>query len=457
MLPDLTMGYRSLEHDQVNKSLYTFIAVLFIAGLTACGLAPAAPATPTRTPQSVAPTLPAPAAAPALVATAFDAHRAYEQNQMLSVTIGKRVAGTDNGAKAGDYIAQQFTSFGFQVEKQAFAFDMWEDRGTTVQVTAPQTSDVHATPLFYSPAGNVEAPLVAVSGTGTPNDFANVDVQGKIAIVSRGTIPFSEKAANAAKSGAAAVIVYNNQPATFSGTLGKNAAGTIPALAMSGTDGQSLLSMLSNGPVTVKIASDTAVVTHDAHNIIGTLPGSTDGVIVLGGHYDTVDAGPGAVDNGTGTAVLLELARVAAQQKHKNTLVFIAFDGEEYGLLGSEYYVKNLSSDAKAKIKGMFNFDMLGGGTGPLLAGGDGALGKLTRDTAAQMGITANNFRLGANSGSDHESFQKAGIDTVFFSRDYNLLHTPQDSIDQVNEQYLAEAGKVGEEALTRFDQQTTQ
>ncbi len=440
----------------MSKSLYTLIAVLFIAGLTACGLMPWASASPTSTPRSSAPTLSAPAAAPALVATTFDSHRAYEQNQMLAVTIGKRVAGTDNGAKAGDYIAQQFTSFGYQVEKQAFTFDMWEDRGTTVQVTAPQTSDVHAKPLFYSAAGNVEAGLVAVSGNGTPDDFANADVKDKIAIVSRGTIPFSEKAINAAKAGALAVIIYNNQPTTFSGTLGKTSA-SIPALAMSGTDGRSLLDMLSQGPVTVKIASDTAVVTNTGHNIIGTLQGSTDGVIVLGGHYDTVDAGPGAVDNGTGAAVLLELARVAGQQKHKNTLVFIAFDGEEYGLLGSEYYVKNLSNNAKAKIKGMFNFDMLGGGTGPLLAGGDGALGKLTRDTAAQMGITANNFHLGANSGSDHESFQSAGIDTVFFSRDYTLLHTPQDTIDQVDEQYLAEAGKVGEEALIRFDQQTPQ
>lgn len=441
----------------MSKVLGHFIAAVFVLSLIACAPAPLAPSVPTRLPSGNAgPTLPAPASANALVASSFDAQRAYEQEQMVAVTIGKRVAGTESGAKAGDYIAQQFSNFGYTVDKQAFTFEMWTDRGTKVEVTAPEPSDVQAKPLQYSPAGNVEATLVAVSGNGTPDDFARVDVQGKIAMVSRGTIPFAEKTANAAKAGAAAVIIYNNQPTTFSGTMGRASAASIPALAVSGTDGRSLLDMLAKGPVTLKIASDTAVVQNTGHNIIGTLRGSTDGVIVLGGHYDSVDAGPGAVDNGSGTAVLLELARVAGQQTHKNTLVFIAFDGEEFGLLGSEYYVKNLTPDARAKIKGMLNFDMLGGGSGPLLAGGDGELGKTTRDVAAQMGITANNFRLGANAGSDHEPFQTAGIDTVFFSRDYNLLHTPQDTIDQIKEEYLGEAGKVGEQALIAFDQKTT-
>ncbi len=383
----------------------------------------------------------------------FDAHRAFEQNQVLAVTIGKRVAGTEGGTRAGDYIAQQFAAFGYAVEKQPFPFQVWEDHGTQVAVMAPTARVIPARPLQYSRAGLIEAEVVAVSGNGTESDLAAVNLRGRIALVSRGTIPFSDKARFAAKAGAVALLIYNNEPIGFTGTLRDPAS--IPVLALAGADGRSLLDLLAAGRVTVKIDSDTAIVDKIGKNIIGRANGSSDGVIVFGSHYDSVDAGPGAVDNGTGTATMLELARVLATQAHNNAFVFIAFDAEEVGLVGSHYYVDHLSATESAKIRGMFNFDMLGGGSGSLLAGGDGALGVLARNAAGQLGLVAYNFSLGSNAGSDHEPFQQAGIDTIFFSRDYGLLHTPQDSIDQVKEAYLADAGRVAEVAALQFDQQT--
>ena len=64
------------------------------------------------------------------------------------------------------------------------------------------------------------------------------------------------------------------------------------------------------------------------------------------------------------------------------------------------------------------------------------------------LGIDARNFKLGNNAGSDHQSFTRLGIDSVFFSRDYDLLHTPQDSIDQIHPEWLGEAGRVALQAL---------
>ncbi len=112
----------------------------------------------------------------------------------------------------------------------------------------------------------------------------------------------------------------------------------------------------------------------------------------------------------------------------------------------------HLPAGESAKIKGMLNFDMLGGGSGPLLLGGDGNLGQLGRDVANQLGIGARNFHLGGGAGSDHESFQRIGVDTIFFSRDYSLLHTPQDTIDQVQQDYLNEAGRVAVRLLAQLD-----
>ena len=94
----------------------------------------------------------------------------------------------------------------------------------------------------------------------------------------------------------------------------------------------------------------------------------------------------------------------------------------------------------------------LGAGSGPLLLMGDGKLALLARASAKQLEIDARNGSLPANAGSDHESFARRGVDTVFFMRDYNLLHTPQDTIDQINQTYLEEAGRVAQRVLERLE-----
>jgi aminopeptidase YwaD len=213
------------------------------------------------------------------------------------------------------------------------------------------------------------------------------------------------------------------------------------------------LKLLAQGPARVKIESDSSIVQKTGYNIIGILRGRSDETIVLGGHYDSVSAGPGAGDNASGTATLLELARVmGARPRPQHTLVFSAFDAEELGLLGSRAYVNNLSSAQIAKLRAMLNFDMLGAGSGPLLLMGDGNIALLGRSSAKQLGIDARNGSLPANAGSDHESFARRGVDTVFFMRDYNLLHTPDDTIDRVKPEYLDEAGRVAQRMLERLD-----
>lgn len=430
---------------KLSGNKFNSLFLLLVLGLSACspvGLAPSAQyGMPTEIIAGIIP-----AAAPAIVITPipsseFDSAQAFAYNQTLAVSIGTRVAGSPSGAKAGDYIAQEFSKDGYAVERQAFDFQMWQDRSTVVKMTVPEEKDLDAKPIQNSPPGKIEAELAVVRGQGTETDFANVDVTGKIALVPRGTLLFADKAKNAANAGALAIIIYNNQSGLFTGALRDRAS--IPVLSLSDLQGQALIEQASKGVVKLSIASDTAFVTQTGYNIIGTQKGTSGKLIVLGGHYDSVQAGPGANDNGSGVAVLLELARDLAHQDHPDTLILIAFDGEEFGLLGSQYYVSQLQTPERSRIKAMLNFDMLGAGSGPLLAGGDGPIGQQARDLARSLGLSARNFSLGSNAGSDHEPFQRAGIDTVFFSRDYTLLHTPQDTIDQVKPEYLDEAGKV--------------
>lgn len=413
-----------------HRLLFASIILLLLA---AC-------ASPAPTP---APTAPPPTSTPN---PEFDSARAYAHNRFLAETIGARVAGTDAATRAGDYIAQEFTKYGYIIEKQAFTFEGWEDRGTQVQLIVPETRTLNARPIQYSPAGKVEAEVVAVGGLGEAGDFVRVNVKGKIALVQRGTIPFSDKALNAQNAGALAAIVYNNAPDNFQGTLRERPS--IPVLALSGRDGQAIIDLLAKGAVKIKIESDAGIMQRTGRNIIATKRGASNRVIVLGAHYDSVELGKGANDNGSGTAVLLELARVLGQKSRAATLVFIAFDAEELGLIGSRHYVAGLNDDARQTIVAMLNFDMLGGGSGGLGLGGDGDVGRAARDAAEALKIPARNFRLGGGASSDHAPFQDAGIDTVFFSRDYDLLHTPQDTFDQIREQFLAEAGRVAVKAV---------
>lgn len=100
---------------------------------------------------------------------------------------------------------------------------------------------------------------------------------------------------------------------------------------------------------------------HDADNIIGTKHGTTNEkkTVILCGHYDTSDKSPGAHDNGSGVAGMLEVMRVLSAFNFEYTIKFIAFDLEESGLIGSKHYVENALAN-KEDIIGVINLDCIG-------------------------------------------------------------------------------------------------
>jgi len=95
-------------------------------------------------------------------------------------------------------------------------------------------------------------------------------------------------------------------------------------------------------------------------NIICVLPGATPAVIVVGAHFDHVSEGEGIIDNWSGASLLPSLFQSIAGSPRKHTFIFVAFTGEEEGLLGSAYYVKNLAKDQLSNVEAMINLDSLG-------------------------------------------------------------------------------------------------
>ena len=139
----------------------------------------------------------------------------------------------------------------------------------------------------------------------------------------------------------------------------------------------------------------------------------------------------GADDNASGTASVLEVARVLAAKKSTARHCFVLFGAEEFGLFGSKAYVESLTPDELNGLRGMVNLDVVGNANSLELLGDDDLI-DVARLAAEGLGVDATSAVLPPNSGSDHLSFQRAGVHVVMFYREDNQIHTPQDAIDRI-------------------------
>jgi aminopeptidase S len=153
-------------------------------------------------------------------------------------------------------------------------------------------------------------------------------------------------------------------------------------------------------------------------NLIAEWPrGDANNVIMAGGHLDSVTAGPGINDNGSGSAALLEIALTIARQDYtpEKRIRFGWWGAEERGLIGSTFYVNNLPSAERARIKGYVNFDMIGSpNAGYFVYSASGqpsgslALQQVLQEPFATMGVPTELTSVGGR--SDHAAFANAGI-----------------------------------------------
>src|SRR5690606_33086586 len=140
-------------------------------------------------------------------------------------------------------------------------------------------------------------------------------------------------------------------------------------------------------------------------NVIAEPPGA-ECETVTGGHYDSVQQAPGASDNASGTATVLEIASVLAHAGRMGSDCFVLFGAEELGLIGSAHYVSQLSDEEKSRLKAMLNFDMVGVGDEAWWLIGDGPLQERMQEIARDLGIeNVTPSTLIRGLGSDHASF----------------------------------------------------
>ena len=232
--------------------------------------------------------------------------RILELVRALSVNIGPHPAGSDNELAAAQYIAGLLRSFGYNVELQEFPIGREVGRQSALKVNAPQERTIPSVPFANSGTGAVTGVLVA-AGLGYQEDIPP-EAQNAILLIERGELFFQEKVANAQAAGALGVVIYNNEPGSFFGSL--QTTSDIPALSISRAEGQLLAEQISNGTIEVEV-SVAALSDAVSFNVIARPP-DTECETVAGGHYDSVVQAAGASDNASGTATVIEIAAVLA-------------------------------------------------------------------------------------------------------------------------------------------------
>jgi Zn-dependent M28 family amino/carboxypeptidase len=308
----------------------------------------------------------------------LDHERAFQKisdNSTDPVYPMSRAAGTDGYADSVDYVAGLLKDAGYTVTLDPVEIT-FNFPGVLRQLTPVQGE--YETGVFTgSGSGTVQGQVIPVDINLTGDrastsgceaaDFAGIDFSGlaDIALVQRGTCNFGDKAFFAQQAGAEAVIVFNqgNTPDreglvvadASSRTDGTTVAHGIPVVGASFAQGQALAQPGATAYVQVVPAE-----TRTDYNVIAELPGkNTANVVMAGAHLDSVEAGPGINDNGSGSSALLETALMLANTKPENTLRFGWWAAEEQGLVGSADYVEGLSQTERDRIALYMNYDMV--------------------------------------------------------------------------------------------------
>jgi aminopeptidase Y len=279
---------------------------------------------------------------------------------------GTRVSGSPGYDESVEYAADVFRAAGYNVTVQPFQFQTFVALSPAIleQVAPPPTGPIANSIMSYSGSGDVTASVTALPAPpvdATPGceaaDFAGFPA-GNIALISRGACAFAIKATNAYNAGAVGVVIYNNIAGDLNGTLGNTFTLNIGVTGVTQAIGQQLA---ATPGLVLRLKTDTLRGTATTFNVLAeSTSGNPNNVVMAGAHLDSVNAGPGINDNGSGSAAILEVAQQMAKVKPRNKVRFALWGAEESNLVGSTYYVNNLSQAEQDKIALYLNFDMIG-------------------------------------------------------------------------------------------------
>lgn len=388
--------------------------------------------------------------------------------------VGDRFAGQIGDAPSAAYVEQCFSDIGLNIER--FTVQVPTFREDVCEVTLGDGTPLDAMCPYFGVAteGTLEAPLVYVGG-GLDADYEEVDVAGKVVILEEMSFGLSMfwlggYAARARDRGAVGVLVVHPFPWPYRMTMEvgrENLAERfddprIPAVAVSGVSGMRLMHFLGQGEAEIRLRIEVADGMVSSDHVAGVKLGSsaTDERVIVLAHRDN-GAPPGANDNASGTAAVLEIARAITPIPTERSVVFLSAAAEEGAAPGVAQYVDSLG-DARRNIAAAISMDMIGVG-GPLRLVDnaywpdldhplqhDPWLREVIEGVAAELGYHIG--RLDADWGAaDAGRFLHAGVPAAWFWKpDDFRYHSPLDTPENVDGNAIRAVAEITAETVLK-------
>ena len=284
----------------------------------------------------------------------------------LARDIGPRLGGSHAAHRAADFVAERMTALGLTVRRQKFKHLGW-DYGSPpeVEVLSPEPARLECAPTAFSGAtdGPVEGELAR---DGLLIDVPELLEFERLAIVVDGQ-----------RRGLLLVPPVDGTPypLPLSDPIFQE-----PAVYVSRADGHRLAELMEHGRVVVRLQTHGTLVSGMSdQNVVGTLDGDDELTIVVGAHFDSAWRSPGAVDNASGVAAMLEVAWRVCQRGCRHTFEFVGFGAEEWFSFGARYFVSEaMRLGKRAHYVAMLNCDPLSvGDTLELWVGPDRLAGRV--------------------------------------------------------------------------------
>lgn len=396
----------------------------------------------------------------------FDfSHQAMSHARRLCVDIGHRPAGSPENTAAAHYIEDIFSRSGLQVERQLFDSSNWQYHETRIEV-GDETFDGQAN--WHSPACDVKGEIVPLW---TVDDLEKADLSGKIALCC-GDLTGDEMMPRSS------VVYYPEQSARLNRALDekkplgvitinpflhgmrhviKDPLMEIPSATVSPQVGLKLIQRAGDD---LRLKIDANRSEASSWNVLGHRTGVRPERVVISAHFDTVWGTPGAVDNTSGTSVLLALAQALADRPLPVSLEFYAANAEEFGGQGTVAYLNKYGlreipfnwehpigehSPVWEPILANINMDGVGlalaTNTVMTVAGSNAFSGMVEQIRGQKYGQVK---LVDPWPASDHYTFFSHGVPCIAFSSTgglTNYQHTPIDTIEWVSAEKLAEVG----------------
>lgn len=367
-----------------------------------------------------------------------------------------REAGTDAEKKAADMICEELKELGLEGRRETFYFPGSQTQSAKLTVLEPYQKEYAAVGCGLctsTPEEGIEADFAYVENG---DSISLSDARDKIVLVNP---PIRKRACERLLSAdLRGLVTYSGKPIDSEEARTPKQSSLPGEVALSGQENpipvQSVpgvtlhyldaLELVTRGASRARLSVSQTAFYHSSQNIAVRIEGTDrkEEILTVTAHYDSVPAGPGAYDNMSGCAIVMELCRYFLEHRPRRTMEFVWFGAEEKGLLGSKAYVKAHASEL-ARHRFNMNIDLAGQLLGGTVLGvtADPSACRLFEDLCAKAGFGMST--LNRIWSSDSNTFAWKRIPAMTLNRDGFGMHTKYDTIDWISARSLQRSAEI--------------